>query len=490
MPSYADLSHIHHILLAFALGVFALGTFVQFTEGDAVQVWGVSNRKHLAKLKEGIEVWNQWRKSTPEVEPNLTSANLCDAHLSHGNFRDTCLRAAALSYAYLDYADLSRADLSYARLNPTYLDQADLSHADLSHARLNGADFIGANLSNAELVNADLDGANFIGANLSGANLTETQVLNTKFQKATLTGACIADWQISNSTCFEDVRCEYIYRTYDSQAGAFTDRLPVDPKSTFQPGEFKQWIAVRQGALDTIDITFTEGIDWPAFFQSLQTVRQQYPDANVAMRAVEEKNGVFVTRLELQTEVTGEALDSLKASVETQLKASYGQQLAAAQGEIRALERTLDNAMEKLAMTSNQNFYGPIGNVASTNYGQMTATIHQNYGPQADDIIQHLAALRVSTQSLPEKEKETAQLHIKDLTNDVAAQSGKPGPIALRTRIVGLLTVAITLGTHVATATDFANNVLELSQKLDVPTQTLQPQLQQLKEMHPDFEWE
>ncbi|MEM6839083.1 MAG: hypothetical protein AAF609_19810 [Cyanobacteria bacterium P01_C01_bin.120] len=47
---------------------------------------------------------------------------------------------------------------------------------------------------------------------------------------------------------------------------------------------------------------------------------------------------------------------------------------------------------------------------------------------------------------------------------------------------------AITLGNHVATATDFANNVLERSPKLDVPAQTLEPQLQQLQQLHPDFQ--
>lgn len=55
--------------------------------------------------------------------------------------------------------------------------------------------------------------------------------------------------------------------------------------------------------------------------------------------------------------------------------------------------------------------------------------------------------------------------------------------------MVALLGVAIALGTHVATATDFANNVLELADKLNVPQQALKPQLQQLKQIHLDFEW-
>ena len=76
---------------------------------------------------------------------------------------------------------------------------------------------------------------------------------------------------------------------------------------------------------------------------------------------------------------------------------------------------------------------------------------------------------------------------MEDLTYDLAQP--QPNPAKLKTRFIALLGVAIALGTHIATATDFANNVLELSQKLSVPTQALQPQLEQLKQIHPDFDW-
>ena len=42
---------------------------------------------------------------------------------------------------------------------------------------------------------------------------------------------------------------------------------------------------------------------------------------------------------------------------------------------------------------------------------------------------------------------------------------------------------------RVATATDFANSVLELSNKLDVPVAEIQPQLETLKRVLPEFDW-
>ncbi len=130
-----------------------------------------------------------------------------------------------------------------------------------------------------------------------------------------------------------------------------------------------------------------------------------------------------------------------------------------------------------------------LGNLADVNHGNMTATIHNHYGQDADTILQKLEALREYAKSFPEEEKEAVQVHVEGLGQDLQ-QFQKPSTARSKTRLAGLLGVAIALGTHIATATDFANNVLELADKLAVPTDALQPQLQQLKEIHPEFEWQ
>lgn len=56
----------------------------------------MANEEHLAILKQGVEVWNEWREENPDVRPDL-------------------------SQAYLRWADLSGADLGWA-----YLRRADL----------------------------------------------------------------------------------------------------------------------------------------------------------------------------------------------------------------------------------------------------------------------------------------------------------------------------------------------------------------------------
>jgi len=422
-------------------------------------------------------------------EAKCLYADFSNSKLVHAKLCNTCLEFVDLSSSDLIYADLSKANLSYASLYDSDLGEANLNQTKLISANLVRADLFNATLRKADLdkailINADLSSADFCDANLHGADLRKSGVLNTNFTRTILTGTCIEYWQIGSETNFNEVQCDYIFRTYDSENKKFSGRLPVNPQSTFAPGEFEKWIDVRKGALDTVDITFTDGINWQELFHSLQRVRERHPEAHIAIRSMEEVNGIFVVRFKVESEYTGDAQQQLNADVESQLKL----QLAEARGEIRALERSLDNTLEKLSMASKYTIHGGVGNLADVNNGDMRATIHNHYGQDTDTILQKLEALREYAKSFPEEENEAIQVHLEGLGQDLQ-QAEKPSTARLKTRLVGLLGVVLALGTHIATATDFANNVLELADKLAVPTEALQPQLQQLKEIHPEFEW-
>ncbi|MEL6381180.1 MAG: hypothetical protein AAFQ89_01650 [Cyanobacteria bacterium J06626_18] len=60
----------------------------------------------------------------------------------------------------------------------------------------------------------------------------------------------------------------------------------MDPNSTFAPGEFVQQFQILESALETIDLTFTEGIDWKAFFASFQQLRQQRPGEEISIQGI------------------------------------------------------------------------------------------------------------------------------------------------------------------------------------------------------------
>jgi hypothetical protein len=41
----------------------------------------MANEEHLARLKQGVEAWNQWRDKHPEIYPDLREADLAGADL-------------------------------------------------------------------------------------------------------------------------------------------------------------------------------------------------------------------------------------------------------------------------------------------------------------------------------------------------------------------------------------------------------------------------
>ena len=124
----------------------------------------MANDKHLAIIKQGVEVWNNWRNKNPELQSDLSYVDLSGADLSGANLSDTYLVSADFSGAGLSDADLSGANIIGANLFGVNLSGADLSYANLR----------GANLSYMGLNDANLRGANLSGANLNGTHISRT----------------------------------------------------------------------------------------------------------------------------------------------------------------------------------------------------------------------------------------------------------------------------------------------------------------------------
>ncbi len=134
----------------------------------------------MEMLKQGVNVWNLWRKKYSNLRLNLQSAvlngmslegiDLHEADLSNVPAQDCDLYKANLSGVQAAGARLQRSDLSRSLLIGANLRLADLTEADLS----------GANLAGAVMVRCKLSGTNLIAANLSGADLTQATGLTAQ----------------------------------------------------------------------------------------------------------------------------------------------------------------------------------------------------------------------------------------------------------------------------------------------------------------------
>jgi uncharacterized protein YjbI with pentapeptide repeats len=383
------------------------------------------NKEHYARLREGVQAWNEWRLKNPEIilelsgvdlsnihlnganlsgvdlsEANLSYSNLSASFLDNANFSEAILTQANLSYSEIREANLNRANLSEAILTQANLAGANLSGANLSEAILTQANLAGANLSGANLSRAnlsrasltdvdisganrndiyltelsdyglELSGTNFTGANLSnvvldnanikyanlsgfdlneanltdadlsysdlcetnlsGAKLIRTQALRTNFTAANFTGACLEDWNINSATKLNDIDCQYVYLKSKQQ-----ERRPSG--RDFVSGEFTK---LFQKALETVDLIFTDGIDWKAFLLSFQELQVEYGEENLSVQAIEKKSGsAFVIRLEVPPEAN-------KADIESQAKALYELRLNALEAIYRNQLKAKDVQIE------------------------------------------------------------------------------------------------------------------------------------------------
>lgn len=318
----------------------------------------MANPEHLAILEQGVGGWNRWRKENLFIRPdlsgiipcreNLSLADLCGVNLNRANLSEVNLIQVKLIKASLCGAKLFQTDLFEANLSRANCGKANFSRANLCGADLFKTQLIGANLSESDLREADLSRANFSEANLSKTALMAVHALQTNFEKATLTGACIEDWNINDQTNFNDVICDYIYLKskwiHQGTKLEFYDRRPHDPNKTFAPGEFAKLFQVM---LETVDLIFSDGIEWGTFLETFQQLRQEINSDEIGIQAIERKGGAFVVRLEVPTEANKAEIERyVKQEYEAKLKAlddRYREQLQFKGEQVEFYQQRLDD---------------------------------------------------------------------------------------------------------------------------------------------------
>lgn len=171
----------------------------------------MANQDHFAILKQGVKVWNDWRRSEPSIVPDLADVDLTENTLNEIDFSKTNLENAIFNNASLNSANFEKANMMWTKLGGTKLKNsifrdtkiqqanflgADLRETDFSYADIRSSQIVYANLSNAQLSFADirladLRDSKFIGAILRQTNLMYATLVDTDFSRADLSGSRI-----------------------------------------------------------------------------------------------------------------------------------------------------------------------------------------------------------------------------------------------------------------------------------------------------------
>lgn len=143
----------------------------------------MANPEHEAILRQGVEVWNKWRKDNHEIVPDLSGLSLGkslypEVNLSHAN-----LYRVSFAGTLLINADFSFANLEQATLFSLSLQDINFSHANFNLSRLTNLNFSGANLRGAQFRRTFFHEINFSGADLTDSICSTTIFINVNFLK-------------------------------------------------------------------------------------------------------------------------------------------------------------------------------------------------------------------------------------------------------------------------------------------------------------------
>jgi len=165
----------------------------------------MANEEHLNLLLQGLEVWNRFRRTRPEVQPDLREADLSGYDFTRIDLSKADLAGADLSDAYLVRANLEEANLTGANLMEADLIEANLIKATLTKATLVRADLSSSGLIRAHLAEADLSGANLTRTSLpwailSQSNLSKATLHLTDLREALLIGADLSEANLQGAS--------------------------------------------------------------------------------------------------------------------------------------------------------------------------------------------------------------------------------------------------------------------------------------------------
>jgi uncharacterized protein YjbI with pentapeptide repeats len=376
---------------------------------ERIGVERMANEEHLKILQQGVEVWNQWRKDNPEIEPdlyradllkahlcqaNLSGTNLCEANLFRANLREANLSRVNLYKAHLIQANLSKTNLCEANLFRVNLREvdlrgADLREADLTYALLRGADLRGTHFSGADIIQTDLSevnlaeqdlgktrlggvklsGVNFAGQDLSGQDLSGAILTNVSFKAARLINAKLDGANLTGSHLWETQRagwsikgviCEWAY--WDEKG---------EQKTFYQPGDFERLFSEQ----NKIKLFYKDGanlLEIATLPSIIKNLEEKHPGCKLSFQSIEETSGGAIATLVLEEskDIAVEEVEAIRAVIQAEAERnieafrhalqSKDRDIAKLEGEVETLDRIINSMMDRLQPII-YNISGPVG---------------------------------------------------------------------------------------------------------------------------------
>jgi uncharacterized protein YjbI with pentapeptide repeats len=137
----------------------------------------MANREHIKILKQGVKVWNKWRKDNPKIVPDLSNYDFEEIHfdgidfknvdLEHSMFFNSSLTRTLFSESNLHFTTFSDVNLSGSNFGFTTLRQVFFSDVYINYSILHYAIFYHVKFKNVDFAFAYMGDTALIGCDLS-----------------------------------------------------------------------------------------------------------------------------------------------------------------------------------------------------------------------------------------------------------------------------------------------------------------------------------
>lgn len=166
----------------------------------------MANAEHLAILKEGVEVWNEWRELNPKIKPDLSRVYFVEFippiiiswPMLEESLNEIEVKQSGDSL-FIDTPTFPRFRYTGDDLERVKLGQEGLRDFNFYKCNLKGSFFDKVDLSNANFISAEISGGRFKYSNLTRANFQKTKLTNVKFDNSKIHETCFTRATLNNA---------------------------------------------------------------------------------------------------------------------------------------------------------------------------------------------------------------------------------------------------------------------------------------------------
>lgn len=375
----------------------------------------MADAEHVAKLKRGVDVWNNWRQKHSE-KPDFKMAFLPQMDLEGVNLSNADLRFSNLDHSLLNNANFDNADLSQATFDLASMEGVSARNTRLHRVNLGGAQLEGSVFRGANFAFGRLYASNFTNSDLRDCDLSACDLRRSTFNNADITGSKLWDthrtgWHIAA------VKCEAAF--WDESSHEIT---------TYKPQEFERLYT----AYPTFELRYPGGI---SFFELntlpllIERLSASELSTSVHLQSMENVAGGMRVIIAVGTEASREQVEELQ---------TIAHKLQLAQLEVRSNERLADAYKEQLkvmtgiifpklnevrGMTVNM-FGGTVGAIVQGGQGHQVTT---NQGlTDFSGLLQLIAEIQSKKSELPLSEQMQQNLEVALQRVDDELRTEKP----------------------------------------------------------------